>query len=86
MSKLDPADGVKTAVIESVPTGRAVVVVDAEPPDTVTALPMAEPPTSNWTVPVAVDGVIVALSETDVPAYCGPFGVGLFRVVAVAVG
>jgi hypothetical protein len=38
---------VKTAVIESLPAGRAVVVVDAEPLDTVTGLPRADPPTSN---------------------------------------
>jgi hypothetical protein len=76
---------VKAAVIESVPTGRAVVVVDAAPTDTATGLPMSVPPTANWTVPVAVDGVTVALSVTVVPKLCGLAGVGAFRVVVVPV-
>jgi hypothetical protein len=84
--KFEPVDGVKAAVIESLPTGRADVVAEAVPPETATGPPMATPPTSNWTVPEAVEGVTVALSETDVPTYCGPAGVGVFSVVVVSIG
>jgi hypothetical protein len=83
--KLEPDDGVKTAVMESVPAGRSVVAVEAVPPVTVTGLPRSTPPTSNWTEPVAVDGEMLALNVTDVPAACGLAGVGALRVVVVVV-
>jgi hypothetical protein len=37
-------------------------------------------------VPVALDGATVALSAIDVPANCGPTGLGAFRAVVVAIG
>jgi len=74
---------VNAAVSESVPTGKVVVAVEAVPPVTVTGLPMGVLPTSNWTVPVALDGVTVALNETEVPENCGLAGVGVFKVVEV---
>ena len=61
--------GVKTALIESVPTGRVEVEVDAVPPLTVTADPISvgvPVPYSNWTDP-ATPLVTVAVSVSDVP-------------------
>ncbi len=42
---------------------------------------MAVEPFSNWTVPVAADGVTVALSCTDVPNVTGLAGVVVSPVV-----
>ena len=67
----------KTAFTESVPTGRDVVDVDAAPLVTVAGLPISvgvPVPYSNWTVPVAADGLTVALSVTEVPNGLGTGG------------
>jgi hypothetical protein len=57
--------GEKVAVSASVPTGRALVEVEAAPPLTVTGPPMGVVPTSNCTVPATPD-VTAALRVTDV--------------------
>ncbi len=58
---------VKTAFNVRLPTGRVDVLIEAVPPLTATGAPMVVEPFSNCTVPVAADGVTVALSWTDVP-------------------
>ena len=61
--------GVNTALIESVPTGRVEVEVDAVPPLTVTADPISvgvPVPYSNWTDP-STPLVTVAVRVSDVP-------------------
>jgi hypothetical protein len=62
--------GVNTALRSSVPTGRAVVEIDAAPALTVTGLPSSAgvlEPYSNWTVPPTPEVVTVAFSVTEVP-------------------
>ncbi len=75
---------VKTAFNVRVPTGRVDVLIEAVPPLTATGAPMAVEPFSNWTVPVAADGVIVALSWTDVPDVTGLDGMVVRTVVVEA--
>ncbi len=82
-----PDAGVNTALRSSVPTGSAVVDVEAEPEETVTGVPISvgvPEPYSNWTVPCAADEATVAVRVTDVPANWGLAGVGV-RVVVVGV-
>ena len=81
-----PVVGVKTAVRLSVPTGSVEVVVWAVPPLTVTGLPMSAPLTSNWTVPGAADGEIVAVSVSGVPNCCGLAGEAASAVVVEVTG
>ena len=61
--------------------GRDVVARVALPLVTATGLPKAPPPTSNWTVPVAVDGATVAVTETELLANWGDEGVTEREVV-----
>ena len=74
--------GEKVAVSASVPTGRALVEVEAAPPLTVTGPPMGVVPTSNWTVPATPD-VTAALRVTDVS---NGWGLACVVVRAVVVG
>ena len=74
----------KTAFSVRLPTGRVEVVIEAVPPLTATGAPMAVEPFSNWTVPVAADGVTVALSWTDVPDVTGLDGTVARAVVVEA--
>ena len=69
-----PVAAVKTALRSSVPAGRVDVWVCAVPPLTVTGPPMSVVPTSNWTVPGAAEGVIVAVRVSWVPNSCGLAG------------
>ena len=56
------------------PTGRAAVEVCALPETTVTALPMGVEPVSNCTVPLATEGLMVAVSVSVVPENSGLAG------------
>jgi hypothetical protein len=76
-----PEVGVKTAVRASAPTGRAAVVVVATPLLTFTAAPMSFPASSNCTVPVAADGLMVAVNVSEVPNVCGLVGAAVNTVV-----
>ena len=79
--------GVNTAVIECVAAESALVLVAAVPPATVTGEPMLVAPSLNWTVPAALDGLMVAVNVTDVPVFCGLTGVAAsVVVVACATG
>jgi hypothetical protein len=63
-------EGLKTAPRSLVPTGSAVVVVDAAPATTVTGLPSSvgvPEPYSNWTEPATPEVVTEAFSVTEVP-------------------
>ena len=78
----------KTALNESVPGGSTVVARAAVPLVTVTGLPIdvgVPVPYSNWTVPVAAEGLTVAVRVTELPEGCGLDGLSL-SVVVVAVG
>ena len=55
----------------------------ALPPLTVTGPPMSVVPTSNWTVPGAADGVIVAVRVSWVPKNSGLGGEALSAVLVV---
>ena len=62
--------GVNTALRSSVPTGRAVVEVEAVPAVNATGLPSkvgVPDPYSNWMEPSTPDVVTVAFSVTEVP-------------------
>ena len=59
---------------ECVATPNDVVDSCATPALTVTGLPHVEPPSLNWTVPVAVAGVTVALRTTVAPCVAGDAG------------
>ena len=66
--------GANTAVSERDPTANVDVVPDAVPLLTATGLPRLVVPSLNCTVPVAVAGVIVAVSVTGVPWATGDAG------------
>src|SRR5918997_1182730 len=66
--------GVNTAVSEREPTANVEVVPDAVPLPTATGLPRLAVPSLNCTVPLAVAGVIVAVSVTGVPTATGDAG------------
>ena len=80
-----PVDGVNTAVSESVPSGRVDVCTDATPEVTVCTEPIGVEPSSNWTVPVAAEGVSVADRVTGAPDTWEPVGDAV-RTVDVATG
>ncbi len=65
------------------PTVSEDVVVDAVPETTVTGLPMGVEPSSNCTVPVAVEGVMSAVSVSVVPKGWGLAGLTVTPVVLV---
>ena len=60
-----------TALRLSVPTGSVEVWVCAWPLVTVTGLPMSVEPSRNWMLPVADEGVTVAVSVSWVPKSWG---------------
>jgi hypothetical protein len=57
-------------VIECAPTASDAVLSVAEPPET-GAVPSDDAPSKNWTVPVALAGVIVAVTVTLWPTTDG---------------
>jgi hypothetical protein len=61
------------AVIEWLPAVSAVVESTAMPPFTAT-VPIASAPSRNWTVPVAVEGVTVAVNVALCPTFNGDAG------------
>ena len=73
-----------SALSESVPTGNVEVCILAVPALTVTGLPMSLPLSSNWTVPVAADGEIVAVRVSFIPNCWGLAGVTVSVVVVGA--
>jgi hypothetical protein len=77
--------GINTAVRDRVPTAKVNVDPDAVPLLTATGLPKLRVPSLNWTVPVAVAGVIVAVSVTGVPCATGEAG-DVVSAVVVATG
>ena len=76
----------KTALSTSTPAGSVLVAIVALPPLTATGLPMSVAPTLNCTLPVAADGVTVAVRVTAVPANWGETGVADKVVVVVVTG
>ena len=66
--------GMNVAVRERWPAARVEVDPDAEPLVTITGLPRLVVASLNCTVPVAVAGVIVAVSVTGVPGAAWPGG------------
>jgi hypothetical protein len=82
-ASLLPDPGVNTALRSSVPTGRAVVEVDAVPAETATGPPNrvgVPEPYSNCTVPEAA-GLTLAFNVSDVPTNCGLVGEAVSVVV-----
>src|SRR5262249_22312150 len=62
-----------TAVIEWLPAASADVENTAVPLFTAT-VPIAAAPSRNWTVPVALDGVTVAVNAASCPTFSGEAG------------
>ena len=75
--------GVNTAVNWCGPGGNVEVDPEAAPLVTATGGPRGFAPSLNWTLPVAVAGVIVAVSVTGVPCVTGEAG-DVASVVVVA--
>ena len=79
-----PLPEVKTAVYGCVPSAGAVATTEAEPDTTFCVAPTWVAPSKNLTVPVALAGVMVAVSVASPKAIVGEVGVTASAVVELA--